>query len=427
MPMKRNLAPYLEEVRRHLEHELLPYWRVRGDDPQYGGFLTCFDSRGAPTGDTDKNLLATCRMIFAFSAVHRAGRDPDGSFLERAGRGLRFLEEHFLDRECGGWYWILRREGTPLDRKKIIYGHSFVIYALSELYLASGDKKALELARHTFDLLQTHAADNLHGGYWEFFERDWEHCRPGEYGGDRKSLDVHMHLMEAFTNLYLASRDKLIQRRTTEIIELICSRMLHPSQGTGIAQFSADFTPQRALIFKNVWGSDRQAGDLEGRPLDNTSYGHNVELGWLLSRSVEVLGLDPGVYHGRIRSLYDHCLQYGLDWKLGGVYCEGPHAGAARERNKEFWQQAETLVALLDALAVFGDPRYLEAYDNVHRFVFDHVVNHAVGEWFPLLGPGNEVLWDYMGHQWKINYHTIRSMLECEKRLSALQEAMSGG
>ncbi|MBN2288153.1 MAG: AGE family epimerase/isomerase [Candidatus Glassbacteria bacterium] len=418
--MEIDVKPFLEEVRRHLHRELLPYWRVRGDDRERGGFLTCFDRRGEPTGQTRKNLLAHSRMVYSFSAVHRAGYDPDGSFLERAGRGLEFMTDRFQDRKHGGWYWVLERDGTPVDRKKIVYGHSFVIYAFSEYAMAAQDRQALDWAEKTLDLLQSRAADSLYGGFREFFEEDWSPCAPGACGGDRKSMDVHMHLMEAFTNLYLASGSGLHRSLAVEVAELVCRRMLHPEHGTGIAQFGLDFTPLRAIVFKNVWGSDREADDPEGRPLDNTSFGHNVEFGWLLSHSVKVLGLDMSLYRERIRRLYDHCLEYGIDWELGGVFCEGPHWGPARERNKEFWQQAETLVAMLDALAAFRGRRYWEAYRNVHRFVFDHVINHPVGEWFPLLGPCNELVWDYMGHPWKINYHTVRAMLECERRLLEL-------
>jgi len=418
--MEREISPYLEEVQRHLHQELLPYWRQRGDDEQFGGFLTFFDRHGNPTGETQKNLLAHCRMIYAFSAIHRAGHDRDGSFLARAGRGLEFVLERFQDRKHGGWFWILQRDGALVDPKKIIYGHSFVIYAFSEYAMAAREKEALGWAEKTFELLQVMAADNLYGGYYEFFEQDWSHCKPGVYGGDRKSMDVHMHLMEAFTNLYQASGNPLHKRRTVEVIELICKRMLHPEHGTGIAQFGPDFTPRRAIIFKNVWGSDRQVDDPQGRPLDNTSYGHNVEFAWLLNRSVNVLGLGKRRYKDVIRRLYDHCLEYGIDWKRGGLYCEGPHRGPARERNKEFWQQAETLVAMLDAVATFGDQRYWRAYENIHRFVFDYMINHHIGEWFPLLNESNEVIWDYMGHAWKINYHTVRSMLEVEKRLKEL-------
>ncbi len=420
--MKRDYLPYLKEVRYHLHEELLPYWKVRGIDDQFGGFLTFFDRDGKPTGETTKNLLAHARLIYTCSAISRAGYDRDGTFLKKARSGIDFLVNHFWDKSHEGWYWMLERDGTPIDRKKIIYGHSFVIYGLSEFFMASGDVESLKLAEKTFNLIQMYAADNLYGGYYEFFEEDWQHCQPGIYGGDRKSLDVHMHLMEALTNLYEASRSNLVRRRAIELINLIQNKMLHPEYGTGIAQFAADFTPKRAIIFKNVWGSDRPPEDPEGRPLDNTSYGHNVELAWLLNHSIETLGLSKTNYVDTIRKLYEHFVTYGIDWECGGVYCEGPHKGEAREKNKEFWQQAEGLVGMLDATAMFDDDKYWLAYCNVHRFVFDYVINHNVGEWFPLFNEKNELLWDYMGSAWKINYHTVRSMLECERRLTELSE-----
>ncbi len=418
--MDKQLSLCLEQVRTHLRQELLPYWSARGDDPIFGGFLTYFDREGNPTGESQKNLLAHARMIYSFSAIHRAGLDPEGAFLDRAGRGVRFMLDHFLDWREGGWFWVLERNGRQVDRKKIIYGHSFVIYAFSEYARACGDQPVLELAERTFEWLESFAADNLNGGWYEFFEREWTHCQPGVYGGDRKSFDVHMHLMEAFTNLYAASGREIHARRARETTELLVSRMLHPEHGTAIAQFSPDFKPLRAIIFKNVWGSDREAGDDRGRPLDNTSYGHNVEFAWLLGVTVRTLGLDPARFRAVQHKLYDHCLEFGLDRELGGVFCEGPHRGPARERNKEFWQQAEALTGFLDAWETFGDPRYRDAYLELHSFVFGHVINHRVGEWLPLLGPDNRVLWDYMGHAWKINYHTVRAMLECERRLAAL-------
>ena len=125
----------------------------------------------------------------------------------------------------------------------------------------------------------------------EFFEADWEPKQPGVYGGDRKSLDVHMHLMEAFTNLYEATGDPKHKRDACRVIDLLFKRMIHPEYGTGIAQFAFDWTPLRAILFKNVWGSDRDV-DEGARPMNNTSFGHNVEFAWLLRHSIDILGLE---------------------------------------------------------------------------------------------------------------------------------------
>jgi len=49
------------------------------------------------------------------------------------------------------------------------------------------------------------------------------------------------------------------------------------------------------------------------------------------------------------------------------------------------------------------------------------MINHPVGEWWPLLNrEGQPVRWTHMSHSWKVNYHTIRCMVECIKRLEKL-------
>ncbi len=419
MSIRQRVEKAHKEMQHHLFNELLPFWADHGVDPEYGGFLTYLDKDGNPTGEGLKTAVCQTRMIYTYASAHRAGLGQ-GAFLDIAAQGVDFLLNHFLDHEHGGWYWTCQRDGTPEDRAKIMYGQSFAIYSLSEYAMASGDRTALEMAEETWRVLKSCAADLQYGGFGEFFEEDWSPKKPGVYGGDRKSLDVHMHLMEAFTNLYEATGHHLHKQDTQRVIDLLFERMIHPEHGTGMAQFAFDWTPLRAIIFKNVWGSDRDVEDEEGRPLDNTSFGHNVEFAWLLKHSLDILGVDVTAYKDRIRKLYDHCQKYGIDWERGGVYCEGPNEGEARERNKEFWQQAEILVGMLDAYLLFGDEKYWDAYENVHRFVMDHVINHEVGEWYPLFDENNNRLWDYMGHAWKINYHTVRAAIQSEKRLTAI-------
>lgn len=408
---------WLAEVQDHLRDELLPFWMSRGVDDTFGGFLTYFDKNGNPTGETDKTLVCQARNIFTYSELERMGFGFDGQALQRAQQGVEFLIEHFWDHDHGGWFWITDREGNPKNDSKLAYGHAMAMYGLSEYAMASGDLRGMEWASKTFETFQTLAADNRHGGYYEFCERDWTKKKPGVYGGDRKSFDIHMHLMECFTNLYEATGAPIYREKTSEVVGLLFDRIIDPDHGTGLSQFLPDWTPVRALIFRDIWGNDRNVEDPEGRPLDNTSYGHNVEFAWLLHHTIRTLDWDVDAYTERLQKLYDHCVKYGIDYERGGVFCEGPNKGPARERNKEFWQQAECMIGFLDAYLMFRDEKYLNAYEAVHRFVFDHMINHEVGEWFPLFDENNNRQWDYMAHAWKINYHTVRSVLQTENRL----------
>jgi len=404
-----------EQMEAYLVGKLLPFWFARVLDPQ-GGFTTYFDRNGRPTGQTDKTLIQQTRSTYMLAAVERAGYGA-GQARSLLERGVEFLLDKFRDREHGGWFWIVAADGRPLVTDKIVYGHSFAIYALSEYALATGDPRGRQAAETTFDLLQKYAADTAHGGYREMFLRDWRPRPGGDLGGDRKSFDVHMHLMEAFTSLYALTGSEIHRRKLLEVIDVLWTHMFHPTHGTGIAQFALDFTPLPAIMFKTVWGADRE---VEGgaRPLDNTSYGHNIEFFWLFLRALQVLGEDVAPYRDRLRRIAEHTLRYGLDPVYGGVYVEGPHDGPARDQQKEFWQQAEMLVGMLDAYLIFGEEKYLDAFRKTWRFVWEHQINHEVGEWYALLDRDGTVLWDYLGHAWKNNYHTVRSMIECLRRLS---------
>ncbi|MCA1754785.1 MAG: AGE family epimerase/isomerase, partial [Spirochaeta sp.] len=275
----------------------------------------------------------------------------------------------------------------------------------------------LEYAERVFDLVQINCTETAYGGYVEMFERDWTLCGPGAGGGDRKTLDVHMHLMEAYTSLYAVSRKELHARKLREVIRIIVERVLSPG-GTGVPQFTIDWKQAPHIKFDIVWGWDRydESGQ-KANPLDNTSYGHNAEMAWLLLEALNTLGDEIAPYDEIIRNALDHAVRYGIDETYGGVYVEGSHKGPATDQAKEFWQQAETLIGMLDGFLRYQDDRYLQAYTNVHRFVMDTVIHHETGEWWPLLSREGEPIWRHMSHSWKVNYHTVRAAVNTVAQL----------
>jgi mannobiose 2-epimerase len=420
--IKKQLKELRDEAENHLVIELLPFWSSRMKDDINGGYLTHFDQKGNDTGEDEKSLIAQTRCLYTASSVCRAGYNKD-EFLSLATHGFDFLTKKMWDPEYGGFFWMMDRKGNLKTDKKIIYGHSFAIYSLSEYTLATGDPRGVEYAEKVFDLLQKYCVDTMFGGYWEMFHRDWTLCGPGSEGGDRKTLDVHMHLMEAYTTLYECTGKDVHRRKLIEIIEILLHRIIHPVFKTGIPQFYKDWTVAPQIKFDIIWGWDRFSEEgQKGNATDNTCYGHNAEFAWLLKHALEVLKKDIEGYSELLKIILDHTVENGIDNEFGGVYVEGPHSGGVYDREKEFWQQAEVLTAMLDGVLLFGDDRYWEAYKNVHRFVFDKVVNKGVGEWFPLLTRRGEPVWTHMGHSWKINYHTVRAMIQSIRRMNELLE-----
>ncbi|MEY2940714.1 MAG: hypothetical protein RJA67_399 [Bacteroidota bacterium] len=410
------------EIKEYTEGALLPFWIQRTVDQKLGGFITHFDEFGEDAGDDEKSLIAMTRSVFTYSQAYRHGFG--GKVMkEMAAHGVRFLLDKMWDAENGGFHWMVNRAGEPTNRQKIGYGHSFAIYSLSEYTLATGDPVGLEYAEKVFDLLQKYAVDTHYGGYWEFFAEDWSLMGPGAPGGDRKTLDVHMHLMEAFTTLYEASGKEIHRRKLQESIDILIHKIMDPKTGTGIPQFWADWSVAPQIKFDIVWGWDRfQEGGQKASAVDNTSYGHNSEFGWLLLHALKVGKIDAAPYLDNIKKAFYHSMENGIDWEHGGVYVEGSHSGGPTDVEKEFWQQAEMLIGMLDAYLVTKDPQFLKAYEQVHRFVFDKMINRNTGEWWPLMTREGEPIWRHMAHNWKINYHNVRSMILSYEKLGEINQ-----
>ncbi len=411
------LKEYLEKTESYLNEKLIPFWAQRAVEPKFGGFQTNYDRNGNRTEVTEKSFLSQCRSVFTISHAMRLGFDwPNGQ--ESIKQGIEFLSKYFLDEENDGYYWIVAEDGKPADENKIIYGHSFLIYGLSEYALLTGDKFAKDEAIRMFDMLQTKVADKDDGGYHEHFDRFFNLKQSRGDIKSHKSLDVHMHLMEAFTTLYELTGAENHKQALIDVIDLIFDKMVDPKTGTGISMFTNDWKPIANVELDTVWGRDRF--DDDGKDTDITSYGHNIELAWLYLHAQDVLGIPREKSLDRVIPIYEHTFKNGIDWKYGGIYVEGERNGQATELTKEFWQQAEAMVGFLDAYQLTKDSRYLEAYKNIHDFVFTKIINWDQGEWFALSEENGDLIWDYMGTSWKVFYHTVRGTCQIVDRMKKL-------
>jgi len=157
-----------EEAENHLINELLPFWTTRMVDEKNGGFITHFDKEGIDTGEDEKSLIAQTRCLYTLASAYRTGYGS-GKYANLVEHGADFLINRMWDNTHGGFFWMMDRKGDIKVDKKIIYGHSFAIYSLSEYTLATGDQRGIEYAEKVFDLIQKYCADTMYGGYWEMF------------------------------------------------------------------------------------------------------------------------------------------------------------------------------------------------------------------------------------------------------------------
>lgn len=407
-------------IQDHLLNGIIPFWNKRSKDEIHGGYYTNFDGYGNRKDMPEKYLNTQSRLIWWFSSLNR--KYPSLEYKSLATHGVDFLLKELWDNNNGGFNWKITTTTSTIDKGKIVYGQSFAIYALAEYYLSTGDSRGLEYAEKTFDLLQKFAADAHFGGYYENLEEDWTPALGGWCAGDRKGLDTHMHLMEAFTTLYEASGKEVHKRKLLEIIDLICDKMVDQEVGCGLNQFDMAWKPIPAIAIRRTWNAERE-GEAPANPTETTSYGHNTELVWLMSRALKIANESLEPKKEIFKKLLDNALNYGVDWEKGGIFRDGLRKGGAMVLEKEWWQHTEALVGFLDGFEIFQDPKYLDAFDCIWEFANKFMINHQTGEWRRLLKRDGTIDDDTIGNEWKVSYHSGRSMLECNERLNKLKES----
>lgn len=394
----RSQSAYAKDIREQLARKIMPYWHDTAVDRTRGGFILADDPGRRQTTATEKQLVTQSRMIWGFSHAHLKGLSTDKrDYLADARQGYEFLIRNFLDREHGGYFWTTDLEGKPLNTRKIVYGESFVIYGLVEYYRASKDETALRRAMDLYQVLQRHAHDSEHGGWIEHFERDWTPIlKRGpeaivEVGG-YKSANTHLHLMEAFTELYQVTRDSAVRRSLSEAIE-INQKQFYPRKA-GESCF------HRQLDWKPV--TDASSAGL--------SYGHNVEFAWLMIRAEKVLARNPA--WGHFYAHLDHALKYGYDHELGGLYNRGMGNEPATDTDKVWWVQSEMLAALVDALEHRPNAGYSKALDSLLNFIMKYQADPADGIWYDTVTAEGKPKSRAKAHNWKANYHDVRALVK---------------
>jgi mannobiose 2-epimerase len=135
---------------------------------------------------------------------------------------------------------LLDRNGTPLeDGTKHGHGSSYAISACVYCYELTADLACLELAKAAFAWLDEHAHDNVHGGYFVYYQRDGCPILANDQAGINgklrdaigtpigcKDANTTSDLLKAFSDLYLVWPDALLKQRLQELLRIVRDRLV---------------------------------------------------------------------------------------------------------------------------------------------------------------------------------------------------------
>ncbi|MCF0041627.1 AGE family epimerase/isomerase [Dyadobacter fanqingshengii] len=390
------MAEFTPEAFKKELLSILTYWEKYGPDLEKGGFYGRVNYENQAVKDSERSVVLTGRILWTYSLAHRLFKEA--KYLTLADRAYQQLVKYFFDPEHGGVYWSVKADGTPLETKKQIYGNAFAMYGLSEYYRVTHYQPALDKAKELFNVIEKYAFDKVNGGYREAFGRDWS--KTDDYILSKspwiKSMNTHLHLVEAYANLYSVWPDPKLKKQTSDMLEAIITRIVNPQ------------TNSMELFFDEKW-----------IPKDHiVSYGHDIEASWLLFETAEILHDERLIEKlKKVSIAMADSASKGLAAD-GALNYEYDPATKHLQTDRSWWVLAEQMVGFYNAYQLTKDEQYKVKAERSWDYIVEKFVDHDKGEWYGTVkADGTPVKGDKINF-WKCPYHNSRACAEMLRRVS---------
>ncbi len=388
---------FQQEVYDELTGNILPFWMNKATDKKHGGFYGQINGKGEVIENADKGGILNSRILWTFSsACHRLG---NSEYLKTAEFSRDYILKYFFDSDYGGTYWKLTSNGTPADTKKQIYSQAFFIYALSEFYKATGDTACLDKSISLFDVIEKHSFDNELNGYFEAYSRDWkllDDLRLSDKdANEKKTTNTHLHILEAYTNLYRVWKDKLLESKLRNLVNLFLDTIVDP------------VSHHLLLFFDEKWNSKSSL----------ISYGHDIEASWLLLEGALALGNED--LTAKVKPVCTSLAIASLEGlqEDGSLIYERDYAEGILDTDRHWWPQAEAMAGLMNLYEMTSREIYLSQAVHCWNFIRNKLVDRKNGEWYwSIRADGSINLTDDKAGFWKCPYHNTRACLEVLSR-----------
>ena len=380
----------LDEIETDLTENILPFWIEKVTDPD-GGLYGAVNIEGKARPDAPRGAVMNARTLWTFSKAYGKYGLPE--YKEAADRLARYIIDHFIDPKFGGVYWSLTPDGFPKDPTKQSYATAFAIYGLAEHFRVTGSACSLEAAKALYGTLEEKVHDKAGKGYIESFPRNYVRAEiKGVDGkvGAAKTMNTHIHILEAYTTLYQVWPSEELKANLVELLGLLQDKLYSPADKQ-IIPFCDDNWTSMGLA---------------------ESYGHTIETSWLMCEAAEVVA-DPAlleVVRRQAVEMVDSSLAHGFN--ADGLMMPDP------SYEYEWWPQCESVIGCINAWQITGQKKYFDAAVSSWNVIKKYFIDPRGGAWFPTLKddwkPGHKPKADI----WYGPYHSSRVAYELSGRLA---------
>lgn len=360
--------------------------------------------------DTRKYIWLQGRAVWMFSRLYRTVA-PEREWLEAAALGERFLRRHARDAR-GRYYFSLTREGRPAAFQRKPYAAVFAMAGLLEYARATDDERMLAEAIDLFSRIEEWIADPV------LLDRPSLDASAGDAAGAPGTLSGQSaprisKLSDVMVTIQLLL--ELIEaapdpRWDARLRELTAAAMRH-------------YEPTRGVFLEHA-RSDGAAGQFvfdspDARLLNP---GHSIEMAWFL---LLVLRRHPdAVLQARVLHALESSLEFGWDREHGGLFyfmdVEGRPPLPLESAMKLWWPHTEAIYAVILAFAATREAKWLDWLSRLDSYTFSRFSDPAYGEWFGYCDRQGQPTNTCKGNNYKGFYHVPRCLLFSVQALDAL-------
>ena len=332
----------------------------------------------------DKSVWLQNRSLWFFSKIYNEVQ-PEDMWKDSAATGYRFIAENCFDND-GRMFFLVDEKGRKLRKRRYWYTETFGVLGFCEYSKINKNIEALNLARRTYKKILA-LYENPDNSNTKFYI---ENCK-------MRSLVSSMLLMS--TTQEIREVDEANGKKYNDVIDSCID---------DIRQYF--FKPEEGALLETVGSDGKIINTPHGRIVNP---GHSLETAWFLMTEALFRG-DKDIFNLAIEIL--NCsLDRGWDNEYGGIYTftdMNDKPSAMIEWDMKFWwTHTESLYAMLLAYIATQDDTYLVKYEKIHNWTFSHFPDYEFGEWFGYLHRDGSLSSRVKGSDWKGTLHLPRLLL----------------